>query len=131
MINDGYIEGAGGADVYSGGYKRRAWYGWRKLRDADALEHGKLTVNGGRFNARVIDAEVLHYAHDYGGPVGIYEDMKPGKIAIFDGLNPNSDCNMSYTTIGGGDTLYFCGAKVPRPPAGIAPPAPAKAGRSI
>ena len=73
LINDGYIEGAGGADVYSGGYERRAWYGWRKLRDADALEHGKLTVNGGRFNARVIDAEVLHYAHDYGGPVGIYE----------------------------------------------------------
>lgn len=119
LINDGYIEGAGGADVYSGGYQRRAWYGWRKLRDADALEHGKLTVNGGRFNARVIDAEVLHYAHDYGGPVGIYEDMKPGKIAIFDGLNPNSDCNMSYTTIGGGDTLYLDGAKVSMPTDGV------------
>lgn len=119
LINDGYIEGAGGADVYSGGYERRAWYGWRKLRDADALEHGKLTVNGGRFNARVIDAEVLHYAHDYGGPVGIYEDMKPGKIAIFDGLNPNSDCNMSYTTIGGGDTLYLDGAKVSMPTDGV------------
>lgn len=119
LINDGYIEGAGGADVYSGGYQRRAWYGWRKLRDADALEHGKLTVNGGRFNARVIDAEVLHYAHDYGGPVGIYEDMKPGKIAIFDGLNPNSDCSMSYTTIGGGDTLYLDGAKVSMPTDGV------------
>ena len=122
LINDGYIEGAGGADVYSGGYERRAWYGWRKLRDADALEHGKLTVNGGRFNARVIDAEVLHYAHDYGGPVGIYDDMKPGKIAIFDGLNPNSDCSMSYTTIGGGDTLYFCGAKVSMPTDGVSRP---------
>ena len=122
LINDGYIEGAGGADVYSGGYERRAWYGWRKLRDADALEHGKLTVNGGRFNARVIDAEVLHYAHDYGGPVGIYEDMKPGKIAIFDGLNPNSDCNMSYTTIGGGDTLYLEGAKVSMPTDGASRP---------
>lgn len=119
LINDGYIEGAGGADVYSGGYQRRAWYGWRKLRDADALEHGKLTVNGGRFNARVIDAEVLHYAHDYGGPVGIYEDMKPGRIAIFDGLNPDSDCNMSYTTIGGGDTLYLDGAKVSMPTDGV------------
>ncbi|MDD7670271.1 MAG: hypothetical protein PT943_03295, partial [Ruminococcus sp.] len=122
LINDGYIEGAGGADVYSGGYERRAWYGWRKLRNADALEHGKLTVNGGRFNARVIDAEVLHYAHDYGGPVGIYDDMKPGKIAIFDGLNPNSDCSMSYTTIGGGDTLYFCGAKVSMPTDGVSRP---------
>lgn len=122
LINDGYIEGAGGADVYSGGYERRAWYGWRKLRDADALEHGKLTVNGGRFNARVIDAEVLHYAHDYGGPVGIYDDMKPGRIAIFDGLNPNSDCSMSYTTIGGGDTLYFCGAKVSMPTDGVSRP---------
>ncbi len=122
LINDGYIEGAGGADVYSGGYERRAWYGWRKLRDADALEHGKLTVNGGRFNARVIDAEVLHYAHDYGGPVGIYEDMKPGRIAIFDGLNPNSDCNMSYTSIGGGDTLYLDGAKVSMPTDGVSRP---------
>lgn len=122
LINDGYIEGAGGADVYSGGYERRAWYGWRKLRNADALEHGKLTVNGGRFNARVIDAEVLHYAHDYGGPVGIYEDMKPGRIAIFDGLNPNSDCNMSYTTIGGGDTLYLDGAKVSMPTDGASRP---------
>lgn len=122
LINDGYIEGAGGADVYSGGYERRAWYGWRKLRNADALEHGKLTVNGGRFNARVIDAEVLHYAHDYGGPVGIYDDMKPGKIAIFDGLNPNSDCSMSYTTIGGGDTLYLDGAKVSMPTDGASRP---------
>ena len=26
LINDGYIEGAGGADVYSGGYERRARY---------------------------------------------------------------------------------------------------------
>lgn len=122
LINDGYIEGAGGADVYSGGYEKRAWYGWRDLRDADALEHGKLTVNGGRFNARVIDAEVLHYAHEYGGPVGIYEDMKPGKIAIFDGLNPDSDCNMSYTTIGGGDTLYLDGAKVSMPTDGVSRP---------
>ena len=123
LINDGYIEGAGGADVYSGGYSRRAWYGWRDLRDADALKHGNLTVNGGRFNARVIDAEVLHYAHDYGGPVGIYEDMKPGKIAIFDGLNPNSDCSMSYTTIGGDDDmLYFCGAKVTPPTDGVSRP---------
>lgn len=115
LINDGYIEGAGGADVYSGGYENRAWYGWRDLRDADALEHGKLTVNGGRFNARVIDAEVLHYAHDYGGPVGIYENMKPGKIAIFDGFHPNSSVNMGYTTIGGGDTLYLDEVNV-RPP---------------
>lgn len=123
LINDGYIEGAGGADVYSGGYEERAWYGWRDLRDADALEHGKLTVNGGRFNARVIDAEVLHYAHDYGGPVGIYEDMKPGKIDIFDGLHPNSSCSMSYTTIGGDDDmLYFCGAKVSMPTDGVSRP---------
>lgn len=122
LINDGYIEGAGGADVYSGGYERRAWYGWRDLRDADALEHGKLTVNGGRFNARVIDAEVLHYAHDYGGPVGIYEDMKPGRIAIFDGLHPKSSVSMSYTTIGGGDTLYFCGAKVTPATDGVSRP---------
>ena len=123
LINDGYIEGAGGADVYSGGYEKRAWYGWRKLRDADALKHGKLTVNGGRFNARVIDAEVLHYAHEYGGPVGIYEDMKPGNIAIFDGLHPDSSCSMSYTTIGGDDDmLYFCGAKVSPPTDGVSRP---------
>ena len=122
LINDGYIEGAGGADVYSGGYERRAWYGWRKLRDADALEHGKLTVNGGRFNARVIDAEVLHYAHDYGGPVGIYDDMKPGKIAIFDSFHPDSDYSMSYTTIGGGDMLYLCGVKVTPATDGVSRP---------
>lgn len=123
LINDGYIEGAGGADVYSGGYEKRAWYGWRDLRDADALKHGKLTVNGGRFNARVIDAEVLHYAHEYGGPVGIYEDMKPGNIAIFDGLHPNSSVSMSYTTIGGDDDmLYFCGAKVSPPTDGVSRP---------
>ena len=121
LINDGYIEGAGGADVYSGGYEKRAWQGWRGLRRADALEHGKLTVNGGRFNARVIDAEVLHY-EDYLYLSGTYFDMKPGKIAIFDGLNPNSDCSMSYTTIGGGDTLYFCGAKVSMPTDGASRP---------
>ena len=122
LINDGYIEGAGGADVYSGGYRLRAWEGWRDFRESKDLEHGKLTVNGGRFNARVIDAEVLHYAHDYGGPVGIYENMKPGKIDIFDGLNPDSSVNMSYTTIGGGDTLYLCGAKVSPPTDGVSRP---------
>ena len=121
LINDGYIEGAGGADVYSGGYEKRAWQGWRGLRLADALEHGKLTVNGGRFNARVIDAEVLHY-EDYLYLSGTYFDMKPGKIAIFDGLNPNSSVNMSYTTIGGGDTLYLDGAKVSMPTDGASRP---------
>ena len=127
LINDGYIEGAGGADAYSGGYEYRAWDGWTTLRCADALEHGKLTVNGGRFNARVIDAELLSYETRYfsGKRVysGIYFDMKPGKIAIFDGLNPNSDCNMSYTTIGGDDDmLYFCGAKVTPPSDGVSRP---------
>ena len=118
VINDGYIEGAGGADVYSGGYKRRAWEGWRTLRRADALEHGKLTVNGGRFKARVIDVELVHHEHP-DDKYGAYKNMKPGKIAIFDGLNPNSDCNMSYTTIGGGDTLYLDGAKVSMPTDGV------------
>ena len=121
VINDGYIEGAGGADVYSGGYEKRAWQGWRGLRLADALEHGKLTVNGGRFNARVIDAEVLHY-EDYLYLSGTYFDMKPGKIAIFDGLHPKSSVSMSYTTIGGGDTLYFCGAKVTPATDGVSRP---------
>lgn len=121
VINDGYIEGAGGADVYSGGYEKRAWQGWRGLRLADALEHGKLTVNGGRFNARVIDAEVLHY-EDYLYLSGTYFDMKPGKIAIFDGLHPKSSVSMSYTTIGGGDTLYFCGAKVTPASDGVSRP---------
>ena len=121
VINDGYIEGAGGADVYSGGYEKRAWQGWRGLRLADALEHGKLTVNGGRFNARVIDAEVLHY-EDYLYLSGTYFDMKPGKIAIFDGLHPKSSVSMSYTTIGGGDTLYFCGAKVTPATDGVSKP---------
>ena len=122
LINDGYIEGAGGADVYSGGYESRAWQkGWRELRRADALEHGKLTVNGGRFNARVIDVELIHNFH-YDEKYGAYLDMKPGKIAIFDGLNPNSDCNMSYTSIGGGDTLYLDGAKVTPPTDGVSRP---------
>lgn len=121
LINDGYIEGAGGADVYSGGYELRAWKGWRSFREADALEHGKLTVNGGRFNARVIDAEVVHKDR-YGGLVGIYEDMKPGKIDIFDSLHPDSDYSMSYTTIGGGDTLYLDGAKVSMPTDGASRP---------
>ena len=60
---------------------------------ADALEHGKLTVNGGRFKARVIDAEVVHHAHPIMvDPVGIYEDMKPGKVCVIvDGRNPDSD----------------------------------------
>ena len=122
LINDGYIEGAGGADVYSGGYESRAWQkGWRELRRSDALEHGKITVNGGRFNARVIDVELIHnfYPTD---KYGAYLDMKPGKIAIFDGLNPNSDCSMSYTTIGGGDTLYLDGAKVSMPTDGASRP---------
>ena len=44
VINDGYIEGAGGADAYSGGYESRAWEGWRWLRISSALEHGNLTV---------------------------------------------------------------------------------------
>ncbi len=122
LINDGYIEGAGGADVYSGGYESRAWQkGWRELRRSDALEHGKITVNGGRFNARVIDVELIHnfYPTD---KYGAYLDMKPGKIAIFDGLNPKSDCSMSYTTIGGGDTLYLDGAKVSMPTDGASRP---------
>ena len=126
LINDGYIEGAGGADAYSGGYKYRAWDGWTTLRRADALEHGKLTVNGGRFNARVIDAELLSYETRYfsGKRVysGIYFDMKPGNIAIFDGLNPDSEYSMSYTSIGGGDTLYLCGAKVSPPTDGVSRP---------
>ena len=122
LINDGYIEGAGGADVYSGGYELRAWKGWRSFREADALEHGKLTVNGGRFNARVIDAEVVHKDR-YGGLVGIYEGMKPGKIDIFDSLHPDSDYSMSMTTIGGDDdVLYFCGAKVTPASDGVSRP---------
>lgn len=122
LINDGYIEGAGGADVYSGGYESRAWQkGWRELRRADALEHGKITVNGGRFNARVIDVELIHnfYPTD---KYGAYLDMKPGKIAIFDGFNPNSSVNMSYTTIGGGDTLYLDEVNVRPPTDGVSRP---------
>ena len=122
VINDGYIEGAGGADVYSGGYEKRAWQeGWRGLRRADALEHGKITVNGGRFNARVIDVELIHnfYPTD---KYGAYLDMKPGKIAIFGGLNPDSDFNMGYTTIGGGDTLYLDEVKVSMPTDGASRP---------
>ncbi len=121
LINDGYIEGAGGADVYSGGYRLRAWEGWRDFRQSKDLEHGNLTVNGGRFNARVIDAEVV-LKDKYGDLVGIYENMKPGKIDIFDGLHPNSSVSMSYTTIGGGDTLYFCGAKVSPSTDGVSRP---------
>ena len=108
LINDGYIEGAGGADVYSGGYERRAWEeGWASLRKADALKHGNITVNGGRFNARVIDVEIITHNNYETFKYGAYEDMKPGRIAIFDGFHPNSSVNMSYTTIGGGDTLYL------------------------
>ena len=122
LINDGYIEGAGGADVYSGGYELRAWKGWRSFREADALEHGKLTVNGGRFNARVIDAEVVHKDR-YGGLVGIYEDMKPGKIAIFDSLHPDSDYSMSMTSIGDDDdVLYLDGVKVTPASDGVSRP---------
>ena len=123
LINDGYIEGAGGADVYSGGYERRAWEeGWASLRKADALKHGKLTVNGGRFNARVIDVEIITHNNYETFKYGAYEDMKPGKIDIFDGLHPNSSVSMSYTTIGGGDTLYFCGAKVSPSTDGVSRP---------
>lgn len=123
LINDGYIEGAGGADVYSGGYERRAWEeGWASLRKADALKHGNLTVNGGRFNARVIDVEIITHNNYETFKYGAYEDMKPGKIAIFDGRNPDSDCSMSYTTIGGGDTLYLDGAKVSMPTDGVSRP---------
>ena len=108
LINDGYIEGAGGADVYSGGYEKRAWQeGWGSLRKADALEHGNLTVNGGRFNARVIDVELVTHNNYVTFKYGAYEDMKPGRIAIFDGFHPNSSVKMGYTTIGGGDTLYL------------------------
>ena len=122
LINDGYIEGAGGADVYSGGYKLRAWEGWRDFRHSKDLEHGKLTVNGGRFNARVIDAEVVHKDR-YGGLVGIYEGMKPGKIDIFDSLHPDSDYSMSMTSIGDDDdVLYFCGAKVTPATDGVSRP---------
>lgn len=121
LINDGYIEGAGGADVYSGGYELRAWKGWRSFREADALEHGKLTVNGGRFNARVIDAEVVHKDR-YGGLVGIYEGMKPGKIDIFDSLHPDSDYSMSMTSIGDDDVLYLDGAKVTPATDGVSRP---------
>ena len=122
LINDGYIEGAGGADVYSGGYELRAWKGWRSFREADALEHGKLTVNGGRFNARVIDAEVVHKDR-YGGLVGIYENMKPGKIDIFDSLHPDSDYSMSMTSIGDDDdVLYLDGAKVTPASDGVSRP---------
>lgn len=123
LINDGYIEGAGGADVYSGGYEKRAWEeGWASLRKADALEHGKLTVNGGRFNARVIDVEIITHNNYETFKYGAYEDMKPGKIAIFGGLNPDSDFNMGYTTIGGGDTLYLDEVKVSMPTDGVSRP---------
>ena len=122
LINDGYIEGAGGADVYSGGYEKRAWEeGWRGLRKAEALKHGNITVNGGRFNARVIDVElVTHFSYDE--KYGAYLDMKPGKIAIFDGFHPNSSVNMSYTTIGGGDTLYLDEINVRPPTDGVSRP---------
>ena len=126
VINDGYIEGAGGADVYSGGYRCRAWEGWRSLRATSALEHGNLTVNGGRFNARVIDAELLPYENGYfsGKRVysGIYFDMKPGKIDIFDGLHPDSDYSTSMTSIGGDDILYLDGVKVTPATDGVSRP---------
>ena len=122
LINDGYIEGAGGADAYSGGYRYRAWEGWRNLRISRALEHGKLTVNGGRFNARVIDVELVHHEHP-DDKYGAYKKMEPGKIAIFDGLNPDSDCSMTYTTIGAlDDTLYLDGAKVTPATDGVSRP---------
>ena len=123
LINDGYIEGAGGADVYSGGYEKRAWEeGWASLRKADALKHGNLTVNGGRFNARVIDVEIITHNNYETFKYGAYEDMKPGKIAIFDGFHPNSSVNMSYTTIGGGDTLYLDEVNVRPPTDGVSKP---------
>ena len=123
LINDGYIEGAGGADVYSGGYERRAWEeGWASLRKADALKHGNLTVNGGRFNARVIDVEIITHNNYETFKYGAYEDMKPGKIAIFDGFHPNSSVKMGYTTIGGGDTLYLDEVNVRPPTDGVSRP---------
>ena len=124
LINDGYIEGAGGADAYSGGYEKRAWEeGWASLRKADALKHGNLTVNGGRFNARVIDVEIITHNNYETFKYGAYEDMKPGNIAIFDGLNPDSSFSMTYTTIGAlGDTLYVSGAKVSPATDGVSRP---------
>ena len=122
VINDGYIEGVGGADAYSGGYRSRAWEGWRNLRISSALEHGNLTVNGGRFNARVIDVELVHHEHP-DDKYGAYKNMKPGNIAIFDGLNPDSSFSMTYTTIGAlGDTLYVSGAKVSPATDGVSRP---------
>lgn len=122
LINDGYIEGAGGADVYSGGYRSRAWKGWRTLRRSSALEHGKLTVNGGRFNARVIDVELVHHEHP-DDKYGAYKDMKPGKIDIFDSLHPDSDYSMSMTSIGSDDdVLYLDGAKVTPASDGVSRP---------
>ena len=122
VINDGYIEGAGGADAYSGGYRSRAWEGWRGLRISSALEHGSLTVNGGNFRANVIDVELVHHEHP-DDKYGAYKKMKPGKIAIFDGLNPDSSFSMTYTTIGAlEDTLYVCGAKVSPATDGVSRP---------
>lgn len=122
VINDGYIEGAGGADAYSGGYRYRAWEGWRNLRISRALEHGNLTVNGGNFRAKVIDVELVHHEHP-DDKYGAYKKMKPGNIAIFDGLNPDSEYSMTYTTIGAlGDTLYVSGAEVSPATDGVSRP---------
>ena len=122
VINDGYIEGAGGADAYSGGYRSRAWEGWRNLRISRALEHGNLTVNGGNFRANVIDVELVHHEHP-DDKYGAYKKMEPGNIAIFDGLNPDSEYSMTYTTIGAlDDTLYLCGAKVSPTSDGVSRP---------
>lgn len=122
VINDGYIEGAGGADAYSGGYRSRAWEGWRNLRISRALEHGNLTVNGGNFRAKVIDVELVHHEHP-DDKYGAYKKMKPGNIAIFDGLNPDSEYSMTYTTIGAlGDTLYVSGAEVSPATDGVSRP---------
>ena len=120
VINDGYIEGAGGADVYSGGYKRRAWEGWRTLRRADALEHGKLTVNGGRFKARVIDVELVHHEHP-DDKYGAYKNMKPGKVyVIVDNRNPDTYFDMDWFIED--DVVYYSGVKVTPPTDGVSKP---------
>lgn len=120
VINDGYIEGAGGADVYSGGYKRRAWEGWRTLRRADALEHGKLTVNGGRFKARVIDVELVHHEHP-DDKYGAYKNMKPGKVyVIVDNRNPDTYFHVDWFIED--DVVYYSGVKVTPPTDGVSKP---------
>ena len=120
LINDGYIEGAGGADVYSGGYRSRAWEGWRTLRRSSALEHGKLTVNGGRFKARVIDVELVHHEHP-DDKYGAYKNMKPGKVyVIVDNRNPDTNFSMDWFIED--DVVYYSGVKVTPTSDGVSKP---------